>query len=192
MSPRESPSTRSALAHATRDVAPPDRDAAEIVLLDLAGGYRDVDGWLVRQGHDPPTPADVWTLIDEHGLIDRPTLDEALLDRGLAPEHVDRWVGDHPRALRSIGSFVARWDGSIGDKGVAVLAVLGREQRLGELDRSRIGVAEHRRDLLLAVSGTVVREGRGQRQQAAVGEDDPYRPPLDLTGVAHPWQPIER
>ena len=56
-------------------------------------------------------------------------------------------------------------------------AVLGREQRLGELDRRPVGVAEDRRDLLVAVARRTRRAQRRQRQQAAVGEDDPDRPP---------------
>ena len=65
-----------------------------------------------------------------------------------------------------------------------VLAVLGREQRLLEDRPGRVGVAEDRRGPLLAVA-VAARRGAadGQRQQAAVGEDDADRAALDLARV---------
>ena len=53
------------------------------------------------------------------------------------------------------------------------------------LDRRGVGIAEHRRDLLLAVLAAAGRQGGGERQQAAVGENDAYRPPQDLPELAH-------
>ena len=58
-----------------------------------------------------------------------------------------------------------------------VLAVLGREQGLVELDGGAVGVAEHRRHLLLAVPAGAAGPRGAQRQQAAVGEDDADRAP---------------
>ena len=67
----------------------------------------------------------------------------------------------------------------------AVRAVLGREQRLGDLGRRSVGPTEHRSDDLLAVTAGSLGPHSAQRQQAAVGEGDPDRPPHDLTVLAH-------
>ena len=75
----------------------------------------------------------------------------------------------------------------------AVGPVLGREQRLGDLDRGAVGVAEDRDDLLVAVVAGARGPHRAQRQQAAVGEDDADRAPQRRV-LAHarssPRQPI--
>src|SRR5215203_466074 len=73
----------------------------------------------------------------------------------------------------------------------AVSAVLGREQRLLEGERGPLGVAEGGRHHLVAVGGAAVGHLRGQGQQPAVGEDDPDRPPHDLTSLAHGPQPSD-
>src|SRR6478752_7714859 len=56
-----------------------------------------------------------------------------------------------------------------------VRAVLGREERLGDLDRGGVRVTEDRDDLLSPVVGGARRPHRAQRQQAAVREDDADR-----------------
>src|SRR5680860_188719 len=71
--------------------------------------------------------------------------------------------------------------------------VLGREQRLGDLDRGAVRIAEDGGHLLLPVLARPPRAHRAQRQQAAVGEDDPDRPPQRLCGflahLAAPYSP---
>ena len=68
----------------------------------------------------------------------------------------------------------------------AVLAVLGREQRFLELDRgARRDRRAPRRPPPSPCSRPPARQGGGERQQAAVGEDDADRPPQDLDPVAH-------
>src|ERR1700761_8986601 len=57
----------------------------------------------------------------------------------------------------------------------AVLAIFGRQQRLLEDDRRRVGIAEDRQQRLVAVAAAVGRRRPAQGQQAAVGEDDPDR-----------------
>src|SRR6187549_46344 len=64
-------------------------------------------------------------------------------------------------------------------------AVLGGEQGLGDLDGGAVGAAEDGADRLVAVSGGRGRARRGDGKQPAIGEDDPYRPSLNLALVAH-------
>ena len=54
-----------------------------------------------------------------------------------------------------------------------------------KVDRSGVGIARTAADLLLAVLAGAGGQGGGDRQQAAVGEDDADRPPQDLARVAH-------
>src|SRR6476620_1216294 len=73
----------------------------------------------------------------------------------------------------------------------AVFAVLGREQRFLEAQRRPVGVAKDRRALLFAVGLGAGGEGRAERQQTAVGENDPDRPPHHWPALAHARQPSD-
>src|SRR6478672_10717497 len=70
----------------------------------------------------------------------------------------------------------------------AVRPVLGREQRLGDVDRGAVGPAEHRPDRLLAVPAGALRTHGAERKQAAVGKDNADRAAHDLVGRAHRWR----
>src|SRR4051794_7779657 len=68
----------------------------------------------------------------------------------------------------------------------AVWPVLGREQRLGDVDRGAVGAAEHRPDRLLAVSVGTLRAHSAEGKQATVGKDNADRSPQNRPWLAHP------
>src|SRR6188472_1516461 len=61
----------------------------------------------------------------------------------------------------------------------------GADQRPGHLGRGAVGPAEHSGNDLLAVASGGPGPNGAQRQQPAVGEGDPDRPPHDLSLLAH-------
>src|SRR5262249_49126070 len=115
--------------------------------------------------------------------LDRPAEEG---DHRVEPVALDRYRADQRAAAAHRPAVLAA--GPDLERGAAldpVLAVLGREQRLLELDRRRVGVAEDGGGVLVAVAVAAGWEGRGQREQAAVAEDDPDRAPPDLPLLAH-------
>lgn len=123
--PLEKSTTVAALEHAVRGC---DGDRAlflRALLLRLAGGYRRIDGWLIRAGTAQlPSPADLEALCDANGLLPVATAHEWLVSHGIAAAFHDEWL-ESKAGFRRFGDTLALWSGSIVDKCVALLAIRG-------------------------------------------------------------------
>ena len=114
--------TRDALQRATRDV---DHEAAEPLLLRLAGPYRLRDGWWMRVDSALPDGRDLLAVMGTARLITTDDASSWLAARGVRADFLDEWVARDPQ-LKLRGDLVLNWSGSAVDKCITMLQVLGR------------------------------------------------------------------
>jgi hypothetical protein len=123
--PLEDSTTVAALEHAVTGC---DGDRAlflRALLLRLAGGYRRIDGWLIRAGTTQlASPGDLAALCDANGVLPVATAYEWLVGHGIASAFHDEWL-ESKAGFRRFGDTLALWSGSIVDKCVALLAIRG-------------------------------------------------------------------
>ena len=96
------------------------------VVLNLAGPYELIDGWLVLKSAVPTDPTRrIREMTDEVGYIDHDQATKELHRWGLDTSLHEEWLVRDGK-IRKFSDRLVRWDGSIGDKLVIALADKGR------------------------------------------------------------------
>ncbi len=96
------------------------------IVLEIAGPYEILNGWLVLRsalGSEPTQK--IREMADEMGFIEPQLAAQALRDWGLDQSLNEEWLMRDGK-VRMLNGRLVRWDGSIGDKLVIALADLGR------------------------------------------------------------------
>ena len=96
------------------------------VVLKLAGPYELINGWLVLKSAVASDPTRrIREMTDEFGYIDHDQATKELNKWGLDNSLHEEWLVRDGK-IRKFNGRLVRWDGSIGDKLVIVLADIGR------------------------------------------------------------------
>ena len=113
------------------------------LLLKMAGPYEIVGDWIVSRAAMTKDPTQsVIDMADEFGFIDLEDAHERLLSWGMDPSFHISWLTRNG-TIRTFDGRLARWVGSIADKLVLALAIIGHPTTLDTLlewvqeDRSR-------------------------------------------------------
>jgi len=101
------------------------------LLLRLAG-YAEREGWMLRDGASMVGAEALEDAADEDGLIDIGRVRELLRAAGVASRDHEALL-THTEGFRRFGDRVAIWKGSVADKVVRILAILGRAATPEEL-----------------------------------------------------------
>lgn len=109
-------------------------DVADRFLLWLGGPYKEKHGWLVRSGTVVPQECNrLLAFADEFGVIGTSEKTMALLsEMGLRREVHDEWLKDC-RYIRLFRGTAIVSKGSVADKAVPIMAILGESQTPGRL-----------------------------------------------------------
>ena len=121
-SPMSAAQTSSALEHALRGARPTNRGILQSILLALAGNYRVIDGWFVRDLAPTIDPRALEALEDENGLLPISKATAWLNEQGLKPPFQDAWLTQFAN-FRRFGDVLASWNGRVVDKCVSLLAI---------------------------------------------------------------------
>ena len=140
------------------------------IVLELAGPYDLVNGWLVLSsalGSEPTKK--IREMADEIGFIEPLLAAQALKNWGLDQSLHEEWLMRDGK-VRLLDGRLVRWDGSIGDKLVIALADIGRPATIEALlehieeDRARTSAAN-----ALSIDPRAVRISRSEWALASWG-----------------------
>ena len=96
------------------------------IVLELAGPYELINGWLVLKSAVASDPTSrIREMTDKVGYIDHDQATKELNKWGLDTSLHEKWLVRDGK-IRKLGDRLVRWDGSIGDKLVIALADIGR------------------------------------------------------------------
>lgn len=118
------PVTDRVLERAVRGASASTQPKVLALILRQAGGYTEKNGWFTRNGTSPLSTTELATLCDETGLIPVGAAHQWLFDNGVMVDYHDDWLTG-PGHMRRFGDHFSRWEGSIVDKCVTILAVRG-------------------------------------------------------------------
>ena len=103
------------------------------IVLELAGPYDLLDGWLVLRSALGSEPSQkIREMADEMGFIEPQLAAQALKNWGLDQSLHEEWLMRDGK-IRILNGRLVRWDGSIGDKLVIALAEIGRPATIEDL-----------------------------------------------------------
>ena len=122
--PIDADATSAAINWAIRGASRDSMKMLRALILRLAGGYEEKDGWLVREDGPEINAATLAKLGDEIGLLPLETAYAWLSEQGIVPPFYDAWL-ERCGHFRRIGDTLVVWTGSIVDKCISLLALHG-------------------------------------------------------------------
>lgn len=95
------------------------------IVLGIAGPYDNVNNWLILRSASSSDPSKrIREVADEVGFIDFPLATQELRNWGLDSSLHEEWLVRDGK-IRNLSGRLVRWDGSIGDKLISALALIG-------------------------------------------------------------------